>query len=160
MKIDWFTKLVQSFTNCFIGNPGIYNPPKNLDFKIYPQLQILKDAGANNEQLLECEKGFYLFNEFKLRGWKDCTKELTEGCLEILNTKKAEPQHFTVFFGMAAYFLRKGQMRFEEISELAKYEASLISRFHHSPKHVQGILQRNFLEYKTLEHSKKVSSIR
>ena len=155
MKVAWFTKLVKGFSSYFNGGASVYNPPKNLDFQIYSQLQILKNAGATDAELFECEKGFSLFNKLKLYGWQDCTKELTDSCLEILNTKKAEPKHLTVLFGMAAYFLRNKQMRFDEILNLAKYEANLISRFNYPPKHLQGILLRNFPEYKVLDHPKK-----
>ena len=116
----------------------------SLDLKKYTGLERLKDCGAEKEQLKACHKGFALFEGLKKFGFPDYTDERTTGCIEILETGTAIPKDFSVFFGTAAYLIRHGILNDCEITDLARWQASLI-RNNSTPKEVQDATWKRYV---------------
>lgn len=116
----------------------------SLDFKKYLGLVQLEDSGATKEQLQTCQKGFALFKALEKFGFSDYTNELTEGCVEILEIDTAIPQDFSVFFGTAAYLIRHNLLEDCEITDLARWQASLI-RNNLNPKQVQDATWKRYV---------------
>ena len=132
-------------TSCVETQTSFPNRNTVLDFQTYPGLQILKDAGATINQLQKCQTGFELFKECKKHGFKDYTNELTDSCIKILETGKAIPQHFSVFFGTTAYLIRHELLKKdEEIIILANFQAGLIKN-NQNPAQVQSATWQNYV---------------
>ena len=130
--------------NTLIQFPSFPNGKNTLDFKKYPALVQLEDLGATKEQLQACQRGFILFKGFEKFGFPDYSNELTDGCIEILETDRAIPQDFSVFFGTAAYLIRHDLLEDCEIADLARWQASLI-RNNINPKQVQDATWKRYV---------------
>ena len=135
------------FTSCLEIKTPFPDRKTVLDFQTYPGLEILQKAGATINQLQKCQIGFELFKECEQYEFKDYTNELTDGCVKILETKKAVPQHFSVFFGTAAYLIRHDRLKTKEILALADFQAGLIKN-NQDPAQVQKATWQNYVANK------------
>ncbi|MBI3591072.1 MAG: hypothetical protein HY094_06845 [Candidatus Melainabacteria bacterium] len=148
MNISWLSHLTPGLISNRFQNVSTGGKITVLDFQQYPQLQTLKNLGASDKQLEKCQLGFDLFKQFERFGWKDYSEKLTDGCFQIIETRKALPQHLSVLFGTAGYLIRYNLLKENEISDLAKWQASLIKN-NLNPRQVQRATWNEYVVKRT-----------
>ena len=134
----WFAHVPELVKGPHLRGRGI-----PLSFQEYPQLETLRDHGATVPQLQKCQKGFELFKKFEESGFPSYTNKLIEGCIKILETKKADPQHFSVFFGLTGCLIRHKGLTSDEIVPFADFQADLI-RKNYPPSQVRFVIEQKY----------------
>ncbi len=108
-----------------------------LNYRRYPELQIIKEAGATNDQLKACQRGFIVLEQ---SGLARDIEPLAESCIEIIQTPGVAPEHILLFFGLIAGHKLCIPISRDEIDGIAKDIANGIKHDFSAKKIAEDIL--------------------
>lgn len=108
-----------------------------LSYSRYPELQIIKEAGATNDQLKACQRGFVVLEQSGLTAE---IKPIAESCIEIIQTPSVTLEHIVLFFGLITAHKLCIPISRDEIDGIAKDITNGIKHGFSAKKIAQDIL--------------------